>query len=330
MRINDPLFFLLLLCATVFTSTQTSAHLVVPPRTHPHIRPLPQNPPPVAPSTAPDPIRTFTFDPIQTAAGTAIALSAGAFGWLLAHRRRKRLLTSLATLTDQLIQRNATITTLEHTLDRRSQEIAEADRHRRAAEASLRAFQAEAIRHKAERRETWRLAEAQREQTDVASAVNQLRFVSEAILFPRELLNREEQIVFRAALRAIQTVNKAFGSNRYGLSLQVSMGEFLGTAGKEVADRAYSSIGCKRSDLLIYTRADFLPALVIEHQGSGHDQGKARERDAVKRAALARAGLPLLETISTDFAVLYREITAKLDACFAPRTTSGRSQPPRT
>jgi len=37
------------------------------------------------------------------------------------------------------------------------------------------------------------------------------------------------------------------------------------------------------------------PKLAIEYHGSGHYQGNAEDRDAVKRLALKKAGIPLLE-----------------------------------
>ncbi len=133
-----------------------------------------------------------------------------------------------------------------------------------------------------------------------------------------------------AALRAIKTANDAIRSTRYSLAFQISMGEFLATpeptpdssaADEDLNNRGFRSINSKRSDFLIYTRPDFLPALVIEYHGPGHYQGNALARDAVKRAALKRAGIPLLETDCIDPVRLYRQISEKLATLPRPAAT---------
>ncbi|WP_408737301.1 DUF2726 domain-containing protein [Acetobacter pasteurianus] len=59
--------------------------------------------------------------------------------------------------------------------------------------------------------------------------------------------------------------------------------------------QAFSSYSGKRVDFLLIDRYG-LPVLVIEYHGTGHDlSGDADDRMAVKRLALQKAGIPLLE-----------------------------------
>ncbi|WP_232309449.1 DUF2726 domain-containing protein [Gluconobacter cerinus] len=59
--------------------------------------------------------------------------------------------------------------------------------------------------------------------------------------------------------------------------------------------QAFSSYSGKRVDFLRIDRYG-LPVLVIEYNGTGHDlSGDADDRMAVKRLALQKAGIPLLE-----------------------------------
>lgn len=53
-------------------------------------------------------------------------------------------------------------------------------------------------------------------------------------------------------------------------------------------------INSKRADFLVVDREGW-PVAVIEYQGSGHYQGNAQERDAVKRTVLPRAGIRYIE-----------------------------------
>jgi hypothetical protein len=69
----------------------------------------------------------------------------------------------------------------------------------------------------------------------------------------------------------------------------------MATLGRGSRDRkAFRWIHAKRLDLLAADRRG-RPVLAIEHQGSGHFQGDWKQRDAVKRAVLEAAGIPLLE-----------------------------------
>jgi hypothetical protein len=118
----------------------------------------------------------------------------------------------------------------------------------------------------------------------------QLRAITNAKFQRKRLLNQTEFKVFRAVDPVLP-----FG---YRLMAQTSLGEVLGAAksGDPIADRrAHASVNSKRLDIAVIDRAGFV-ALAIEVQGAGH-YGKHTTfiRDAVKREALRRAGIPMLE-----------------------------------
>jgi len=119
---------------------------------------------------------------------------------------------------------------------------------------------------------------------DVTDTDNQRRFVNCAQFKRKSLIGFEERYVYEAALAAIRGTG-------FRIDCQVSMGEFIGTEDA----LAFSSINAKRSDFLISDEA-FMPVMVIEHQGSGHDQGNAPQRDEIKRIVLEKSGIELLET----------------------------------
>ena len=107
------------------------------------------------------------------------------------------------------------------------------------------------------------------------------------------LMNKSEFAVFTTLERTAQQLG-------HGLRVmaQVNLGEILRpdqTADKTQRDEAFASINSKRVDFIVINRTGEA-ALAVEVQGSGHHLGKtAFIRDAVKREALRRAGIPLLE-----------------------------------
>lgn len=113
----------------------------------------------------------------------------------------------------------------------------------------------------------------------------------------RPLLNRSERIVFAAAEAAARSADPS-----WRVFAQVSLGEVIavdrdggGGAGPEARRAAFRWVNSKRLDMLV-ADADGWPLLAVEYQGAGHFQGADwRDRDATKRAALAAAGVPLLE-----------------------------------
>lgn len=74
------------------------------------------------------------------------------------------------------------------------------------------------------------------------------------------------------------------------LLLKVSLGEILSSDSRN----AYRAVNSKRVDLVITDRAG-IPAVVVEYQGSGHYQGDAHLRDAIKREACQSAGISWVE-----------------------------------
>lgn len=84
---------------------------------------------------------------------------------------------------------------------------------------------------------------------------------------------------------------------------QTSLGELIrpksGTASEDDRSAAFASINSKRLDFAIIDRAGRL-AVAVEYQGSGHHKGTAFMRDAVKREAIRRAGIPFIE-VEPDF-----------------------------
>lgn len=84
------------------------------------------------------------------------------------------------------------------------------------------------------------------------------------------------------------------------LLAQVSVGEVLKVqpngANRSERQTAFNMINAKRFDFLIVDR-NWQPVAALEYHGTGHDQGDARKRDAIKRAACKSAGLPLIEVM---------------------------------
>jgi hypothetical protein len=88
---------------------------------------------------------------------------------------------------------------------------------------------------------------------------------------------------------------------------QVSLGEILASDDKN----AYLAINSKRADLLIID-ADSRPLHAVEFQGTGHHQGTAAARDAVKKEALRRAGIGYVEVVPGDTPAELRAMVRKL------------------
>ncbi len=119
----------------------------------------------------------------------------------------------------------------------------------------------------------------------VKNSTNQLRFVMEASFYKKKLMNPGEFNVFRVIENQLKRNHKG-----YRVLAQVSLGEILGSS----CNRAFSSINSKRADAMILGPYGD-PVAVVEYQGSGHNQGNAAARDAVKREALRKAGVGFIE-----------------------------------
>lgn len=119
-----------------------------------------------------------------------------------------------------------------------------------------------------------------------------LKTVRRAPLCATPALNQSERRVHR-------DLSQIVGQSRnHVLLAQVSMGEFLRVDGKRTSrserQTVFNLFNAKRVDFLIVD-ADWQPCIVVEYQGTGHAQGNARDRDAIKRAVCERAGITFLE-----------------------------------
>jgi hypothetical protein len=78
---------------------------------------------------------------------------------------------------------------------------------------------------------------------------------------------------------------------------QTSLGEILKSENKN----AFSSINSKRVDILIVDGGGW-PIAAVEYHGTGHYQGTAAARDAVRKEALRKAGVRYIEVFNSDSA----------------------------
>ena len=120
------------------------------------------------------------------------------------------------------------------------------------------------------------------------SATSQLACVMEADFTARPLLNRPEATLFKALDAAVIARNPG-----WQVMAQVSLGEFLASPDKD----AYLAVNSKRVDFALMDPDAFVKH-AIEYQGSGHHQGTAAARDAVKREALRKAGIGYHEVVA--------------------------------
>ena len=122
----------------------------------------------------------------------------------------------------------------------------------------------------------------------LAGGAEQLRRVMAADFTARPLLNRPEAQVFEALDKAVIARNP-----KWQVMAQVSLGEFLSSKDKA----AYLAVNSKRVDFaLMDDRCCVRHAL--EYQGTGHHQGNAAARDAVKKEALRKAGIGYHEVVA--------------------------------
>lgn len=120
------------------------------------------------------------------------------------------------------------------------------------------------------------------------TAADQLKTVMKADFKPRMLLNRKEVEVFKALDQIVIARNSA-----WQVMAQVSLGEFLSSEDKD----AYSCVNSKRVDFALMD-ADGRVHHALEYQGTGHHQGSAAARDAVKKEALRKARIGYHEIVA--------------------------------
>jgi hypothetical protein len=135
-------------------------------------------------------------------------------------------------------------------------------------------------------------------------AADQLRTVMGADFQSRPLLNRAEGRLFDELERIVREV-----APEWRVMAQVSLGEILASE----SSAAYSCINSKRVDVLLVD-STYRPLHAIEYQGTGHHQGSAAARDAVKKEALRRAAIGYLEIVPGDTPAELRRVIERLVA----------------
>lgn len=148
---------------------------------------------------------------------------------------------------------------------------------------------------------------------DLGDTANQLRFVEEIELFAERPINKEAFRIFRALEDHLESRQP-----KLRLLAEVGLGAFIRTSRNDSPQwkrqRAFNSFNSKRVDFLIIDHFG-RPAVAVEYHGSGHYLGKnASGRDIVKKRALQRAGIELLE-IQTNCTA--DEFLAQLDLMLA-------------
>ena len=123
---------------------------------------------------------------------------------------------------------------------------------------------------------------------NLLDASEQLRVVMAAKFEPRPLLNKGEARVFAELDKLVIARNPG-----WQVMAQVSVGEFVESKDPE----AHACINSKRVDLLLID-ADCRARHALEYQGTGHHQGNAAARDAVKKEALRKAGIGYHEVVA--------------------------------
>ena len=141
-----------------------------------------------------------------------------------------------------------------------------------------------------------------------ATATAQLDVVMQASFQARPLMSRAEASIFYAAERALKRLDI-----KGRVMAQVCLGEILRSSNAE----AFQAINSTRVDILVISNTG-CPLAAIEYQGEGHYQGTAYARDAVKKAALQRAGIAYIEaTPQHNSDDIERDLARAMQARFA-------------
>ncbi len=153
---------------------------------------------------------------------------------------------------------------------------------------------------------------------NMADVEAQLAAVAKVSFEKRRLLNMGEYDVFRLLERLVSQAGTG-----HRVMAQTSLGELIqprpASADRAARKDAHASINSKRLDFAIVDRFGLL-AVAVEYQGSGHYHHKTFMRDAVKREALRRAGVTLIEVPRKwDREVLAAQIGNVLHAAAADR-----------
>jgi hypothetical protein len=127
---------------------------------------------------------------------------------------------------------------------------------------------------------------------DLTDVGQQLNAVMAASFEKRRLLSPSEYQTFKIIEDDVAAARRG-----YRVFAQTNLGEVLTSPNND----GFRSINSKRVDILIVDRGGW-PVVAVEHQGSGHYQGTAAARDAVKKEALRKAGVRYVEITPSDSA----------------------------
>lgn len=131
------------------------------------------------------------------------------------------------------------------------------------------------------------------QENDLKDTNNQIKFIAQCTLRATAPVNKEASLV-------LYTLDEWVRSNQptWRVSFEVGMGAFIKTPYEpenRISASAFSSYNSKRVDFLVVDNCGF-PKLAVEYHGTGHDlSGDATDRMNVKRLALERARIPLIE-----------------------------------
>jgi hypothetical protein len=143
------------------------------------------------------------------------------------------------------------------------------------------------------------------EDRGVSEDVDQLSVVSATAFEVNRVMKPQEAHVFYKIENWVLDRNK--GERVF---VQVAMGSFL-----KAPNDAHRLINCKRPDYVIVDRSGW-PLCVVEYQGGGHFQGDAKMRDLIKKAALEKANIPLVEIFEhekDDKHLIWRKLNAAVE-----------------
>ena len=154
----------------------------------------------------------------------------------------------------------------------------------------------------------------------------QLEVVSRAAYRTTPLMNRSEHRLWKAVGQILAELRRE-GLGGHLLMAQVSLGEVLSAEG-DGSREAHAAVNSERLDLAVFSPTGHL-VLAIEHQGAGHYGERTFLRDAVKREALRRAGVPMIEVPEgwdlDGLRALIRSsgVTSRTIRCGAARASAG-------
>jgi hypothetical protein len=133
---------------------------------------------------------------------------------------------------------------------------------------------------------------SQHPRPDPVNPVAQLDIVNRSTYERVRILNREEAKLLPLLERTLRDIGQG-----HRVMAQTSLGEVIKpTPTCPDKGNAMAVINSKRLDFAVIDRFGLLTC-AVEYQGTGHHQNGAFLRDAVKREALRKAGVPMLEVL---------------------------------